>query len=87
MIFGDWSDMDEKKKAVISAAILLMVNIAALFGVNLSQGALTDAICAIVTAAATLYAAWKNHNFTAEAAQAQMYLNDLKKGVADGGER
>ena len=70
--------MDERTKATISAAVVLALNIAALFGVSLDQGMAMDVVFGIVTIATTLYAAWKNHNFTPEAAQAQHFLDDLK---------
>ena len=70
--------MDERTKAVISAAIALIVNIAALFGATLDLGVIQNAVLTIVTAVTTLYAAWKNHNFTPEAQQAQHFLDELK---------
>lgn len=70
--------MDEKTKATISAAIVLAVNMAALFGVSLEQGMVANVVFGLITIAATIYAAWKNHNFTTEAARAQEYLDLLK---------
>lgn len=70
--------MDERTKAVISSAIALIVNIAALFGASLDLGVIQNAVLTIVTAVTTLYVAWKNHNFTPEAQQAQRYLDELK---------
>ncbi len=70
--------MDEKTKATISAAIILAVNIAALFGVSLDQGMVANVVFGAITIVATIYAAWKNHNFTPEAAQAQQWLDELK---------
>ena len=70
--------MDEKTKATISAAIILAVNIAALFGVSLDQGMVANVVFGLITIVATIYAAWKNHNFTPEAAQAQQWLDELK---------
>ena len=71
--------MDEKTKAVVSAAILLVVNIAALFGASLDLGMVQNVAFGFITIVSTLYAVWKNHNFTAEAAEAQAYLDDLKR--------
>jgi len=76
--------MDEKTKAAISAAILLAVNIAALFGVSLEQGMVANVVFGAITIAATLYAAWKNHNFTPEAARAQAYMELLKERKENG---
>ena len=70
--------MDEKTKATISAAIILAVNIAALFGVSLDQGMVANVVFGLITIVVTIYAAWKNHNFTPEAAQAQQWLDELK---------
>jgi hypothetical protein len=71
--------MDEKTKAVVSAAILLVVNIAALFGASLDLGMVQNVVFGLITIISTLYAVWKNHNFTPEAAEAQAYLDDLKR--------
>lgn len=70
--------MNESTKAVISATIALIINIAALFGASLDLGVIQNAVFTIITAVTTLYAAWKNHNFTTEAQQAQRFLNELK---------
>lgn len=71
--------MDEKTKAAVSAAILLAVNLLALFGVSLDLGLVTNVVFGLVTIATTVYAAWKNHNFTPEAAEAQRVLDGLKE--------
>lgn len=71
--------MSEQKKAVISAAIVLVVNIFALCNVSLDKGLIESVVFGAISLAATLYAAWKNHNFTEEAAQAQQYLEVLKE--------
>ena len=70
--------MDERTKAIISATVILVVNVAALFGVNISQDTLMSVAFGIAAIAADLYGSWKNHNFTTEAAQAQALLNELK---------
>lgn len=70
--------MKEQRRAVISAAIVLIVNIAAIGGVDLDGDALTNGVLAIAALVADLYAIWKNHNFTSEAVQAQKYLDGLK---------
>lgn len=70
--------MDERTKAVISSSIALFINIAALFGASLDLGVIQNSVLTIVTAVTTLYAAWKNHNFTPEAQQAQHFLDELK---------
>ena len=70
--------MDEKVKAAISAAILLAVNLLALFGVTLNLGMVQDVVFGAITIVTTIYAAWKNHNFTPEAIEAQKVLDNLK---------
>lgn len=70
--------MNERTKAIISAAVILTVNVLALFGVNVNQDVLASAAFAVAALAADVYAIWKNHNFTPEAAQAQRLLDELK---------
>ena len=70
--------MDERTKAIISATVILIVNIAALCGVNVSQDTLMSVAFGIAAIVADLYGIWKNHNFTPEAAQAQSLLDELK---------
>lgn len=70
--------MSEQTRATISAAIVLVINLAALFGVSLDLGMVTNVLFGLITLGTTVYAAWKNHNFTPEAAEAQIFLNQLK---------
>ena len=70
--------MDERTKAIVSAAILLVVNVAMLFGASLDLGLVQNVVFGAISIGTTLYAAWKNHNFTPEAAQAQSVLDGLK---------
>ena len=70
--------MDERTKAIISATVILVVNVAALFGVNVSQDTLMSVSFGIAAIIADLYGIWKNHNFSPEAAQAQALLDSLK---------
>ena len=70
---------EERVKAIISAAVVIIVNVAALMGIDLGDGdAITNAVLMIASLAATCWAIWKNHNFTDEAAMAQRYLEALK---------
>ena len=68
----------EQQKAVISAAIVLLVNVAALFGANLDADMAQKVAFGLISIVVTLYGVWKNHNFTSEAVQAQEYLDTLK---------
>ena len=70
--------MDERTKAIISATVILVVNVAALCGVNISQDTLMSVAFGIAAILADLWGIWKNHNFTPEAAQAQTLLDSLK---------
>lgn len=70
--------MDERTKAIVSATVVLFVNIMALCGASLDMGMVQNVAFGVVSIATTVYAVWKNHNFTPQAAAAQEYLNLLK---------
>lgn len=70
--------MSERTKAIISAAVVIIVNVAAIYGISLDQGMLVNALCAIADLVAMLWAIWKNHNFTFAAAQGQMVVDKIK---------
>lgn len=70
--------MTERIKAIISAAVVLAANIAALWGVSIDTETWVDGLCAVVMLASTLWAIWKNHNFTLAAAQGQMVTDKIK---------
>lgn len=73
------SQNKERIKAIISAAVVIVINVAAILGVDLGDGSdLTNASLIILDFVAMAWAIWKNHNFTDEAAQAQKYLDELK---------
>ena len=79
--------MSERTKAIVSIIALIVVQIAALAGVQMDAGNLTEVIGSLVVVAATIWAAWKNHNFTDAAAAAQAMLDILKYGdKGEGGE-
>lgn len=72
-------EIDERTKAIISAAAVLIVNIVAfVFGQTIDAGIVSDGLLAIVLLVSTFWGIWKNHNFTPEAAEAQQVLNELK---------
>jgi len=69
----------ERLKAIISAAVIIAVNVAAIIGVDVGDGeAITNALLIAFDMLAMAWGIWKNHNFTDEAAQAQAYLDTLK---------
>jgi len=71
--------MDERTKAIISAAVVIIANAASFYGISIDQGALVNGICAIVMLVSTLWAIWKNHNFTFAAQQGQLVTDELKR--------
>lgn len=70
--------MNERVKAIISTLAVLVVQILALLGIKVEENSFVNAVAVIVSVAVSIYACWKNHNFTDEAAQAQKLLDDLK---------
>lgn len=73
--------MSERTKAIISIGALIVVQIAALAGVQMDAGNLTEVMGSLVVVCATIFAAWKNHNFTDAAAVAQGVLDSIKGGT------
>lgn len=70
--------MGERTKAVISAIVVILANVASLWGVSIDQGVWVNGLCAIATLAASIWAIWKNHNFTRAAQQGQLVTNRIK---------
>ena len=70
--------MEERTKAIISAIVVLVANIAALWGVSIDQGVWVNGLCAIVMLVSSIWAIWKNHNFTRAAQQGQLVTDKLK---------
>jgi len=75
--------MDERTKAIISAAVVLIVNVAAMFSISIDQDVLIKAFFSIADLVAMAWAIWKNHNFTPQAIEAQQYLDLLKTRKAN----
>lgn len=75
---GKAGNMSERTKAIISATIIIVVNVAAMRGISLDQGMLFNAVCAIADLVALIWAIWKNHNFTYAAAQGQLVVDRIK---------
>lgn len=71
--------MNERTKAIISAIVIVAVNVAALLNFDLDGDAMSNALFGLAAFLSWAWAIWKNHNFTDEAAEAQVYLNGLKK--------
>lgn len=68
----------ERIKAIVSAIVVLVVNIASLAGATLDQSLVSDIVCFVVVIVSTCYAIWKNHNFTEAAQAGQRLLNEIK---------
>ena len=71
--------MDERTKAIISAIVVLVANIAALWGVSIDQGVWINGLCAIVMLVSSIWAIWKNHNFTFASQQGQIVTDEIKR--------
>lgn len=73
-------NMDERIKAIISAIVVIVVNAAALMGIDIGDGAdIQDALFAIAWIASLAWAIWKNHNFTHAAAEGQRVVDAIKE--------
>lgn len=70
--------MNERTKAIVSACVVLVVQVAGYFGLTLDAGMVQDGIIIICMIATCAYGIWKNHNFTEAAADAQRYLDALR---------
>jgi uncharacterized membrane protein len=70
--------MDERVKAIISAAAVLIVNGVSFWGISLDVNELTNALFAIAMLVSTVWGIWKNHNFTVAAQQGQLVTNRIK---------
>ena len=73
------SNIDERWKAIFSAIGVIIVNVAALMGINIGDGAdMQDVLLGCAWIASIAWAIWKNHNFTDAAAQGQLVTNAIK---------
>ena len=80
-------DIDHKKetiKTIVSALVIIILNVGSLFGYSLDGDFVQKFIFVFVALATLLYGIWKNHNFTKAAQKAQVYLDDLKEVEKDG---
>ena len=71
--------MDERTKAIISAAVVIIANAASFYGISVNQEVWVNGICAIVMLVSTIWAIWKNHNFTFAAQQGQLVTDEIKQ--------
>ena len=72
-------NVDERWKAIFSAIGVILVNAAALMGIDLGDGAnIQDVLLGLAWLASLAWAIWKNHNFTAAAAEGQRVVDAIK---------
>lgn len=69
--------------AIISAACVFLVPWLNRKGIIVDETAITTVIAGIIAAAAFIWTAWKNHNITEAAMEAQCILNEFKTGDED----
>lgn len=72
--------MNETFKSIASALAIIVIQVAALFGLEISEDEATSIILCLITLGATCYAIWKNHNFTEDAQESQAIVNAGKFG-------
>lgn len=73
----------EQQKAFVTAAVTVIIQIAAIFGLTLDEATLSTIIGAVITLVTTAYAIWHNYNFTEAAGEGQK-VTDMKKAEANG---
>lgn len=72
-------NIDERWKAIFSAIGVIIVNAAALMGIDLGDGAsIQDVLLGCAWIASLAWAIWKNHNFTFAASEGQKVINAIK---------
>ena len=70
--------MNERMKAIVSAVVIIVVQVAGYFGLNLDAGMVQDEIIIAIMLISCMWGIWKNHNFTQSAIDAQKYLDALR---------
>ena len=70
--------MNERAKAIITIVVTAAVNIANVCGYALDADQWVNVVLSIASAICIAWSWWKNQNVTAEAQQAQRYLDELK---------
>lgn len=75
------SNIDERWKAIFSAIGVIIINVAALMGIDLGDGAtIQNVLLGCAWIASLAWAIWKNHNFTRAASEGQK-VTDAIKGI------
>lgn len=70
----------ETIKAIVSMAVVVLVQVSAFFGVAMEEETMTQAIFALVGLVSAIVAAWRNHNFTKAAQVGQKVTDAIKAG-------
>lgn len=70
----------ESMKALVSAFMVIACAIAGALGIDLDADALQNVLSAVLLLASTIYAIWKNHNFTLAAQKGQQVTDAIKSG-------
>lgn len=70
----------ETMKAVVSAAVVVIVAALGAVGIDADADALQNVLSAALFLAATAYGVWKNHNFTLAAQEGQKVVAAIKSG-------
>lgn len=72
-------NIDERWKAIFSAIGVIIVNAAALMGIDLGDGAsIQDVLLGCAWIASLAWAIWRNFNFTFAASEGQKVINAIK---------
>lgn len=80
-------NIDERWKAIFSAIGVIILNAAALMGIDLGDGAtIQNVLLGCAWVASIAWAIWKNHNFTAAAAEGQRVVDAIKQVEKDTGQ-
>lgn len=69
----------ETIKAIVSALVIIIVNVGISCGIDIDGDMLTNVMCAIVLIGVTFAGIWKNHNFTKAAQKGQEVVDYIKK--------
>jgi len=67
-----------RTQSIISAIVVLIVNLASIWGLSLDANAVSMVVSGAAIMAATIWALWRNHNLTDAALAGQKVVNELK---------
>lgn len=82
------NSIDERWKAIFSSIGVIIINVAALLGIDLGDGAsIQNVLLGLAWIASICWALWKNHNFTHEAIESQKVLDAMKSIRKETGEQ